>query len=124
LGIHVTGYVEDITPYQQQAAMVVVPVRAGGGMRVKILNALAEGIPIVSTTVGCEGIQVADGEDILIADEPADFAAAVLRVLNDPGLAQRLSRNGRRLAETTYDYRRACVALDAVYNNKLRTPES
>jgi len=124
LGIHVTGYVEDATPYQQQAALVVVPVRAGGGMRVKILNALAAGLPIVSTTLGCEGIQVADGKDILIADEPADFAAAVLRVLNDRGLAQRLSQNGRRLAETTYDYRRACVALDTVYNNKLRTSES
>ena len=84
-------------------------------MRVKILQSLAEGIPIVSTTLGCEGIGVTDGEDILIADEPGDFAAAVLRVLNDRALAQRLSHNGRRLAETRYDYRRACVALDEVY---------
>jgi len=121
LGINVTGYVENPTPYQQRAAVMVVPVRAGGGMRVKILNGLAEGIPIVSTTLGCEGISVTDGEDILIADEPDDFAAAVLRVLGDHGLAQRLSRNGRRLAETTYDYQRACVPLDRVYGTTVVT---
>ncbi len=114
-GINVTGYVEDPTPYQRRAAVMIVPLLAGGGMRVKILQSLAEGIPIVSTTLGCEGIGVTDGEDILIADEPGDFAAAVLRVLDDRALAQRLSHNGRRLAETRYDYRRACVALDDVY---------
>jgi glycosyltransferase involved in cell wall biosynthesis len=120
LGINVTGYVEDPTPYQRQAAVMVVPVRAGGGMRVKILNALAEGIPIVSTTVGCEGIKVTHGENILIADEPDDFAAAVLCVLNDPALARRLSHSGRRLAENTYDYRRACAPLDEVYARAVR----
>ena len=61
LGINVTGYVEDPTPCQQQAGVMVVPLLAGGGMRVKILNALAEGIPVVSTTLGCEGIQVTPG---------------------------------------------------------------
>ena len=115
VGINVTGYVEDPAPYQRRAAVMVVPLLAGGGMRVKILNALAEGIPIVSTTLGCEGIHVTDGENILIADEPGDFATAVLRVLNDRRLARRLARNGRRLAETEYDYRRACVPLDQVY---------
>jgi glycosyltransferase involved in cell wall biosynthesis len=118
-GINVTGYVKDPTPYQQRAAVMVVPLLAGGGMRVKILNALAEGIPIVSTTLGCEGISVTDGEDILIADEPDDFAAAVLQVLNERELAQRLSRNGRRLAEIRYDYRRACVPLDKVYAQRM-----
>ncbi|MCP4536082.1 MAG: glycosyltransferase [Chloroflexi bacterium] len=113
--INVTGYVEDPTPYQQRAAVMIVPLLAGGGMRVKILQSLAEGIPIVSTTLGCEGIGVTNGEDILIADEPDDFAAAVLQILNDRALAQRLSHNGRRLAETRYDYRHVCVPLDQVY---------
>ena len=120
-GINVTGYVEDPTPYQQRAAVMIVPLLAGGGMRVKILQSLAEGIPIVSTALGCEGIGVTDGEDILIADEPADFAAAVLRALNDRALARQLSHNGRRLAETRYDYRRACVALDQVYDRAVPT---
>jgi glycosyltransferase involved in cell wall biosynthesis len=114
-GINIAGYVEDPTPYRRHAAVVIVPLVAGGGMRVKILQSLAEGIPIVSTTLGCEGISVTDGEDILIADEPDDFAAAVLRVLDDRELAQRLSHNGRRLAETRYDYRHACALLDEVY---------
>lgn len=115
LGINVTGYVEDPTPYRQQAAAMVVPLLAGGGMRVKILNALAEGIPVVSTTLGCEGIQVTPGRDILVGDTPEEFAAQVLRVLNDPALGGRLSANGRRLMEERYDYRTACWPLDDVY---------
>lgn len=115
LGVNVTGYVEDPTPYQQQAAVMIVPVRAGGGMRVKILNGLAEGIPIVSTTLGCEGIEVTPGRDILLGDTPEEFAVQVLRVLDDPALGEQLSTNGRRLAEGVYDYRSACRPLDLVY---------
>jgi len=83
-------------------------------MRVKILNALAEGIPIVSTTIGYEGIEVTPEHDILVGDTPEAFAAEVLRVLNDPDLGRRLANNGRRLAEDRYDYRNACRPLDAV----------
>jgi len=115
IGVNVTGYVADPTPYLQRAALMVVPLRAGGGMRVKILNALAQGIPIVSTTLGAEGIAVTPDENILVADEPADMAAACLRLLNDPDLGARLACNGRALAEQKYDYRRACVPLDEIY---------
>lgn len=115
LGINVTGYVEDPTPYQRQAAVMVVPLLAGGGMRVKILNALAEGIPIVSTTLGYEGIEVMPGRDILVDDTPGGFADQVLRVLNDPVLGRQLAANGRKLVEEVYDYRSACRPLDDVY---------
>jgi glycosyltransferase involved in cell wall biosynthesis len=115
LGINVTGYVQDPTPYQQRAAVMAVPLLAGGGMRVKILNALAEGVPIVSTTLGYEGIEVTPGRDILVGDTPETFAAEVLRVLNDPDLGRQLAANGRRLAEEKYDYRHACRPLDDVY---------
>jgi glycosyltransferase involved in cell wall biosynthesis len=115
LGINVTGYVEDPTPYKRQAAVVVIPLLAGGGMRVKILNALAESVPIVSTTLGCEGIQVTAGRDILVGDTPEAFAAQVLRVLNDPDLGEQLASNGRCLVEEHYDYRNACRPLDEVY---------
>ena len=84
-------------------------------MRVKILNALAQGIPIVSTTLGCEGIEVTSGANILVADSPDDFACAVLRLLNDAELAALLSANGRLLVEKRYDYRHACQKLDQVY---------
>ena len=114
-GLRVTGYVESLRPYLEQAGVFIVPLRAGGGMRVKILNALAQGLPIVSTTLGCEGIQVTHERDILIADTPADFAAAVRRVLDDPALARRLGESGRRLAETVYDYRVACRPLDELF---------
>jgi glycosyltransferase involved in cell wall biosynthesis len=114
-GINVTGYVDDLGPYLAQTGVFVVPLRAGGGMRVKILNALAQGLPIVSTSLGCEGIQVTHERDILVADTPAEFAQAVLRVLEEPDLSARLSNNGRRLAETVYDYRVACRPLDKIY---------
>jgi glycosyltransferase involved in cell wall biosynthesis len=115
LGINVVGYVEDPTSYQRRSAVMVVPLLAGGGMRVKILNALAMGIPIVSTTLGCEGIEVTPEQDILIGDIPDEFAAQVLRVLNEPNLGRQLAANGRKLAEEKYDYRKACRSLDDVY---------
>jgi glycosyltransferase involved in cell wall biosynthesis len=114
-GINVTGYVRDPMPYFRRAALLVVPLRAGGGMRVKILNALAQGIPVVSTTLGYEGIEVTPGRDILVGDTPEALAAQILRVLNEPALARQLSINGRRLAERVYDYRSACRPLEQVY---------
>lgn len=114
-GIQVPGYVDDPTPYLEQAAAFLVPLRAGGGMRVKILNALAQGLPIVSTTLGAEGIDVRHGENILLADTPHEFAAAVQSLMDDAALAERLGTAGRRLAEARYDYRVACLPMRAVY---------
>lgn len=111
----VTGYVDDPLPYLQDASMMIVPLKAGGGMRVKILNALAQGIPMVTTTVGCEGIAVTPDKDILIADEPAAFAEASLRLLTDADLNQRISQNGRNMVMQRYDYREAVKPLDDVY---------
>lgn len=113
-GLNVTGYVPETRPYLQNAGVYIVPLRAGGGMRVKILEALAHGMPLVTTTLGAEGIALKHGEHALIADDPRDFAAAVLRLLADPDYADTLGRNGRRLIETTYDYRQACQPLDTL----------
>jgi glycosyltransferase involved in cell wall biosynthesis len=115
LGINVTGYVQDPTPYQRRAAVMVVPLLAGGGMRVKILNALAEGIPIVSTTLGYEGISVAPGKDILVGDTPEEFVTAVLSLLNDVDLANQIAARGRQTVVEKYDYRMTCRPLDDVY---------
>ncbi len=115
--VRVLGYVADTRPYLAASAVFVVPLRAGGGMRVKILDAWARGIPIVSTTIGCEGIEVCDGENILIADTPRDFADAVARVMQDRALAQRLADNGRQWLEAKYDWRVEYRKLDAVYPN-------
>ena len=93
----------------------VVPLRAGGGMRVKILDAWAQGVPIVSTTIGAEGLTYRAGEDILIADTPEAFAQSVLAVLQDAGLARRLAAAGRATVEQRYDWRRVYPTWDEVY---------
>jgi glycosyltransferase involved in cell wall biosynthesis len=114
--VHITGYVEDVSPFLRSAGVMIVPLRAGGGMRVKILHALARGMPIVTTALGCEGIALTHGRDALIADRPVDFAAAIETVLGDRVLAARLGRNARALFEERYDYRVALRALDDVVN--------
>ncbi len=102
--IELTGYVDSIQPLVSRAACYVVPLRVGGGTRLKILDAWAMGKAVVSTSVGCEGLDARDGENILIRDEPAGFADAVHRVLRDPALRERLGNAARRTVETTYDW--------------------
>jgi glycosyltransferase involved in cell wall biosynthesis len=103
-GIELTGYVEDARPMLRDAACHIVPLRVGGGTRLKILSAWAMGKPVVSTSVGCEGLAAADGENILIRDDPAAFAEAVARVLDDPALGRGLGERGRATAERLYSW--------------------
>jgi polysaccharide biosynthesis protein PslH len=114
--VRVTGYVEDLTPYMAAAAVLVVPVRAGSGMRVRLLEAFARAMPSVTTTIGMEGIAARHDEELLVGDTPEAFAAAVVRLLHDPGLQERLGRNGRALAESRYDWQVALQKMDAVYS--------
>jgi sugar transferase (PEP-CTERM/EpsH1 system associated) len=93
-GVEVTGSVPDIRPYLERAAVAVVPLRVGGGTRLKIFEAMAMERPVVSTTIGAEGLAVESGRDLLIADDPESMAAEVLRVLSDHQLAERLARTG------------------------------
>jgi polysaccharide biosynthesis protein PslH len=102
--VTVTGSVPDVRPYGEDCGAFIVPLRSGSGMRVKILNALAMGLPTVSTTVGAEGIDVTDGENILLADTAQEFAAATLRLLSEPELSARLAQNGRKLMEAHYGW--------------------
>ena len=113
--IQVTGFVPELDPYFAESALAVIPVRAGGGMRVRILEAFARAMPVVTTTVGLEGIEAVPGQDVLVADTPDDFANAVCRILGDPALQAQLSTNGRQLAESKYDWQAALRAVDNVY---------
>lgn len=113
--VTVTGYVPDLQPYVERAAVMVVPVRAGSGMRVRILEALARGVPVVTTSTGVEGIDAVNGEHLLVADEPDEFAAAVARVIENPELGRCLAENGRRLAREKYDWRAVLPRLESVY---------
>ncbi|MEI2689486.1 MAG: glycosyltransferase family 4 protein [Anaerolineae bacterium] len=103
-GVTVTGAVPDVRPYLADAAVVVAPLRVGGGTRIKIVEALAAGKAVVSTTLGAEGLDVVAGRDLLLADEPQTFAAAVADLLANPGLRADLGRNGRALVEQNYNW--------------------
>ncbi len=103
-GVTLTGYLEDVRPRIARSAVCVVPMTVGGGTRLKILEAMALGTPVVSTSKGAEGLEVTSGEDILIADDPEDFAEAVARAMDDEELCGRLIQNGRRLVREKYDW--------------------
>jgi polysaccharide biosynthesis protein PslH len=102
--VEVTGWVTDIRPYLRRAAVVIAPLRIGGGTRVKILEAQAIGRPVVSTSLGAEGLGLHDADSVLIADDAVTFAARVVDVLTDPGLAAALARNGRQHVVRHFDW--------------------
>jgi glycosyltransferase involved in cell wall biosynthesis len=114
-GIEVTGRVEDIGPYYRRSALFIAPVLQGSGTRLKLLEAMASGCPVVSTTIGAEGLDVVDGEHALIADTPAAMAAAVARVLDDPALAAALAARARELVVARYDWDAITARLLAAY---------
>lgn len=103
--VELTGHVADIRPYVHEAGCFVVPLRIGGGTRLKILDAWAMGKAVVSTSVGCSGLDAVDGQNILIRDDPAAFALAVTEVLRNPELRNRLGEAGRRTVEQTYSWK-------------------
>jgi glycosyltransferase involved in cell wall biosynthesis len=103
-GMRVTGTVDDVRPSIGEAEVYVVPLRAGGGTRLKIFEALAMGKAVVSTTVGAEGLALEAGRHFLAADEPQAFADAVIALLRDPARRQLLGNAGRRLVETQYSW--------------------
>ena len=118
-GIVVTGRVPEIKPYFAEATVFVVPLRIGSGTRLKILEALAMGKAIVSTSVGAEGLDLKDGEEIFIADEPTAFAEAVTRLLKDPSLRRRIGESGRARVEQDYDWRSISEKLHQLYTKIL-----
>lgn len=115
--VRVTGYVDDLHPYLAETAIFLVPLLAGGGMRVKIVDAWTWQLPVISTTIGAEGICYEDGGNLLIADQPDDLVQAVVHVLQDPVLAERLACAGRRTAETAYSWRTVYRSWDEIYGS-------
>jgi glycosyltransferase involved in cell wall biosynthesis len=113
--LKVTGYVPELAPYFEKSAVMVVPVRAGGGMRVRILEAFAYAMPVVTTTIGLEGINAKPGKDVLVADTEAGFANYVSGLLENVSLQDNLSVNGRILAMTKYDWQVVLSAMMPIY---------
>ena len=115
-GVYVTGRVPDIRPYLADSLALVVPLRSGGGTRLKILEAMAMGRPVVSTSQGAEGLEVTDGVDILLADTPEEFAKHIFALVADPQLGRRLGIAGRKLVETRYDWSICLRRVDNFYH--------
>src|SRR5207245_6576836 len=101
-GITVTGRVDDVRPHVRKAGVYVVPLRIGGGTRLKIFEAMALGKAVVSTGVGAEGLPVTPGRHLVLADEPRTFARAVVRLLRDAGRRRELAAAARALLVTHY----------------------
>jgi glycosyltransferase involved in cell wall biosynthesis len=118
-GVEVLGRVESVEEHLDGAHVFAVPLRAGSGMRMKILEALAWQVPIVTTTIGCEGIGVQNGRHVIIADEPEEMASAILRVGRDEDLARSLRREGRRFVETNYSLPAAEASTSRIYRECL-----
>jgi polysaccharide biosynthesis protein PslH len=114
LPVTLTGFVDDIRPYVAEADVYVIPLQVGSGTRIKAFEAMAMGRPVVSTTIGVEGLDVTDQEHFLRADDGPAFAAAILRLLDDAGLRDQLARNARTLIEERFSWARVAEQFEAI----------
>lgn len=112
--VTVTGTVEDVRPYFERAKVFVNPVRIGGGFRGKLLEAMSMGLPIVTTSLGAEGVNAEDGRDMIVADDPAEFAAAAARLLRDDGLCESLGERARAMALECFSWEKGVEELERV----------
>jgi glycosyltransferase involved in cell wall biosynthesis len=122
--IRLTGWVEDIRPFVARGSICVVPLRIGGGTRLKIFEAMAMGKAVVSTTVGAEGLPVQPGENILLADTPDDFASSVVTLLRDPAERKRLGAAARALVHENYGWPKVAEKFARILQNVIVEPES
>lgn len=118
-GIDVTGTVDDVRPYYREAVVSIVPLKIGGGSRLKILESMAAGVPVVSTTLGAEGLEVRHGTDIVIGDTNDQLVEAITGVLEDEELRRQLSGAGRDLVSRRYEWAIAGESLFRIYENLL-----
>jgi len=115
--VHVTGTVDDIRPFLDRGAVCVVPLRSGSGTRLKIFEAMAMGKPLVSTTLGAEGLPVTHDKDILLADSPAEFARAIVELLRDPARRRRLGGAARELVERNHSWAAVGAHFDDIISS-------
>jgi polysaccharide biosynthesis protein PslH len=113
-GVQFTGYVDDVRPHVQAAQVFVIPLRVGGGTRIKAFEAMAMGCPMVSTALGVEGLEVVAGEHLSVADSAADQAAAILQLFASDALRQQLSRSARALVERSFGHERVARVFERI----------
>lgn len=117
--VEVTGAVEDVRPHLERAAVVIAPLRIGGGTRLKILEAMAMGKAVVSTSIGAAGLDVVPERDLLIADDAQSFAAQCCRLLDNPGLSDEIGAAARAAVEARYGWGASVQRLSAFYGEVL-----
>jgi glycosyltransferase involved in cell wall biosynthesis len=122
--VTVTGGVPDVRPYYQRAWLQVVPIRIGGGTRLKIVESLAMGTPVVSTTMGAQGLDLQHGHDALLADSEADFVAETIRGLRDAGLREKLVREGQTTVAARLSWDGLSARLRKIYAERFAKPGS
>jgi glycosyltransferase involved in cell wall biosynthesis len=115
-GVVVTGYVPDIRPYFEKASVFVAPLRAGSGIQTKNLEAMAMGIPVVTTSIGAMGLEAETDTELLIADTPETFAERVIHLIENPDIRQNLANAGRKRVEASYDWQVLVNRLEQVYD--------
>ena len=121
-GIVVTGKVDDVAPYIKGGRIFICPVRLGGGFRGKILEAMSAGRPVVSTSLGAEGIPAVNGENIIIADNEDGFAKGIFNLLSEDSLFQKISTNARKLVEEKYAWEKGVEILEGVLEKMMEKP--
>ncbi|GBE35979.1 GDP-mannose-dependent alpha-(1-6)-phosphatidylinositol monomannoside mannosyltransferase [bacterium BMS3Bbin07] len=119
--IEIVGYVEDVRPYICKAAVYIAPIKSGGGTKLKVLNALSLAKPVVTTSVGAEGIEVKDNKHLVIADDPGLFAKRTIELLKEPENAAKLGENGRRLMVEKYDWGIIGEKMNRIYEKLLNS---
>jgi len=113
--IIVKGPVEDLKYYLQNSACFVCPIRSGAGLQNKILEAMALGLPVITTSIGFEGIKAKEGEDLLVADEPEDFAEKIIRVIKGKSLRNSLSQSARKFIVERYNWKDIIKKLEDIF---------
>jgi sugar transferase (PEP-CTERM/EpsH1 system associated) len=119
--IRVTGTVDDVRPFYADALAVIVPLRVGGGTRLKILEAMAMGVPVIATTLGAEGVAAIDGQEILLADSEEEMIGAVARIMTDAQFRRELTVRARQLVAEQYDWTSIGQRLQMVYLDLLKS---
>jgi glycosyltransferase involved in cell wall biosynthesis len=122
--VDLIGEVESVIPYYQRCGCVIVPLLEGSGTRLKILEAMSLGSPVVSTRIGAEGIEAENGSEILLADTPEEFAAAISRLLADQRMFDAIRRSGRRLVEEKYDWSKIGDKINRVVTKVAHNDET
>ncbi len=116
-GITLLGYLEDVRPFMSLPSIFIAPLLSGSGTKIKVLNAMAMGMPVITTPVGAEGLEIRHGVDVLIANDPDDFAAQAVKLWNSPELAREIGANGRRTVQAKYDWKVVFQKMEHLYDS-------